>query len=463
MDDYGRTLSRFQRVFAALGGADIRILAEARADTTEMVGRGIAAVIPAVFGGLAALIAFRYAYSLPLAAAGAAGAGWAVVVLCFDLSLMTAPPDRRRLSRLLTFGSRALVSVLAAFTFASAIVMFMFARDIAVQMAKDQQADLARYNETVIIPAYAGKITAAQNVIRADQGEINRASQTAASWGQQVATARVQATCEAHGVSRIAGCGQGTGLVGQGSVYAVRLAELQNDQAALASAQAQAATTRSRLAPQIRAAQAALSDTQQQEQAGYAAAQARYSHDDGLIARWRALGELESASAGVRTEVWLLQGLIIAIDLAAVLAKLSSKTPSYNRMLEACRKKLTLRAVMEEEDAAAAVELRRAGREATAGIHHAWFDAQVRAAQIAANAWAQDQQAGSQRSSPAGDPSGRQPPALAGQQAMTAGEQVPVAMAPSLRTLAWIGIGLLSALGGARLLARASHGAARER
>ncbi len=52
-------------------------------------------------------------------------------MLCFDLSLMTAAPDRRRISRAVTFGSRAIVSVLAAFTFASAIVMFMFAKDIS--------------------------------------------------------------------------------------------------------------------------------------------------------------------------------------------------------------------------------------------------------------------------------------------------------------------------------------------
>jgi hypothetical protein len=119
-----------------LGGADPRILAKARVDAPEMTGRGIAALIPAVFGGLAALICFRYAYALPLATAALAGAGWAVVVLCFDLSLMTAAPDRGRISSAVTFGLRAIVSVLAAFTFASAIVMFMFARDISTQVAK---------------------------------------------------------------------------------------------------------------------------------------------------------------------------------------------------------------------------------------------------------------------------------------------------------------------------------------
>ena len=225
--------SWLRRVLAALGGADSQILARARVDTAEMTGRGIAALIPAVFGGLAALISFRYAYRLPLGAAAAVGAGWAVVVLCFDLSLMTSAPDRRPVARAVTFGSRAVVSVLAAFTFASAIVMFMFARDIGVQVAMDQQTDLARYNSTVIVPAYAATIEADQNIITTDQGEINQADQAVAYWQQQVANAEFQVTCEAQGVSQFAGCGQGTGLTGQGPVYQVRLADLRKDQAAL--------------------------------------------------------------------------------------------------------------------------------------------------------------------------------------------------------------------------------------
>ena len=56
-----------RRVLTTLGGADSQILARARVDTAEMTGRGIAALIPAVFGGLAAVISFRYAYA---AAAG---------------------------------------------------------------------------------------------------------------------------------------------------------------------------------------------------------------------------------------------------------------------------------------------------------------------------------------------------------------------------------------------------------
>ena len=144
-----------------------------------------------------------------------------------------------------------MVSVLAAFTFASAIVMFMFARDIGVQVAKDQQTDLARYNSTVIVPAYAGTIKADQDTITTDQGDISQADQAVAYWQQRVANDELQVTCEAQGVSQFAGCGQGTGLTGQGPVYQVRLAELRKDQAALARAQAQATATKTRLSPQI--------------------------------------------------------------------------------------------------------------------------------------------------------------------------------------------------------------------
>jgi hypothetical protein len=483
-----RKLSRLRRTLSALGGADSQILAKARVDTAEMTGRGLATLIPAVFGGLAALISFRYAYSLPLGAAAAAGAGWAVVVLCFDLSLMTAAPDRRPLARMVTFGLRAAVSVLAAFTFASAIVMFMFAKDIAVQVTKDQQTGLARYNSAVIVPAYAAKITADKDTITTDQGQINQAAQAVADWQQKVASAELQVTCEAQGVSKYAGCAQGTGLTGQGPVYAVRLAELRNDQAALARAQAQARATEARLSPQITSAQAGLTQARQDEQADYAKAQARYGNNDGLIARWRALGELENASPGVRTEVWLLEGLIIAIDLAAVIAKMTSKTPSYNRVLEAQRKKVALRAAMNEEDTADAIDLRRAERESRAFIHQAVLDAQAevvidaldagkQVAQWRIRAWVEEQTTG-QRSSTPGTGSGWQPPPRHGgpRGPDMAGaipvkghslsrlvddirphEQMPVPMAPPLTRVARIGTGLLSALGASVFLAQAMH------
>ena len=482
--------SWLRRILAALGGADSQILARARVDTAEMTGRGVAALIPAVFGGLASIISFRYAYRLPLGAAAAVGVGWAVVVLLFDLSLMTSAPDRHPAARAVTFGSRAVVTVLAAFTFASAIVMFMFARDIGVQVAMNQQTDLARYNSTVIVPAYAATLAGDQHTITTDQGEISRADQAVAYWQQQVANAEFQVTCEAQGVSQFAGCGHGTGLTGQGPVYQVRLAALREDQADLTRAQDQATATKARLSPQIGSAQTGLSRAERQEQADYAAAKARYQQDDGLIARWRALGQLENGSRGVRTEVWLLEGLIIAIDLTAVIVKMTSKTPSYNRVLEAERKKVVLRATRDEEDAADTVELSRAEREARAHVHQGVLDAQVDVAFDALDAWKQvarhwigawvDEQTGGRRSRTSGAGNSWPPNAGPDRQhghGVPAGvpvnshslgglmdlaqphEQMPVTMPKPLTRMAWLGTGLQAALGGALLLAHAAHAA----
>ena len=480
--------SWLRRVLTTLGGADSQILARAQVDTAEMSGRGIAALIPAVFGGLAAVISFGYAYQLPPSAAAAAGVGWAVVVLLFDLSLMTSAPDRHPAARAVTFGLRAVVSVLAAFTFAGAIVMFMFARDIGVQVARNQQTDLARYNSTVIVPAYAAKIKPYQDTITTDQGEINQAGQAVAYWQQQVAGAKIQVTCEAQGISQVAGCGQGTGQTGQGPMYQVRLAELSQDQADLVRAQAQATATKTRLAPQIGSAQTGLSRAKQQEQADYAAAKARYEQDDGLIARWRALGQLENASQGVRTEVWLLEGLIIAIDLTAVIVKVTSKTPSYNRVLEAERKKVVLHATQDEEDVANLVELSRAEREARAQVHQGVLDALVDVALDVMDAWKQvarhwigswvDEQTGGRRSRTSGGGSNWPPnmgpdrqyghgvPAGVPVSSHSLGglmdlaqphERMPVAMPKALTRMAWLGTGLQVALGGALLLAHAVH------
>lgn len=63
-----------QRVLSALGGARGAILERAPVDAAEMAGRGIAALIPALFGALAAIVTSAYAYARPTWEAATAGA-----------------------------------------------------------------------------------------------------------------------------------------------------------------------------------------------------------------------------------------------------------------------------------------------------------------------------------------------------------------------------------------------------
>lgn len=482
-------LSPARRFLTALGGADGTVLAQARIDQTEMTGRGFAALIPAIFGGLAATITFAYAYSAPPAAAAAAGLGWALLLLLFDLSLMTAAADRGWVSRVVTYGARALVSVLAAVTFAAPLVLFMYARDISVQVAADQQADLAAYNRDHVVPVYAPQISADNGQIAADQRAIAAAGQAVTTLQRAAQSAGVQAVCEAGGLSDEFGCQSGTGQVGQGRVYAVRLRELRDDQASLAAAQGQAAAVQARLGPQIKTLQADVTTATRAEQAAYAAARARYLGNDGLIARWRALAELERAYPSVDLDVRLLQALIVAVDLSAVLAKISSRTPSYDRVLEAQRRRVALAALISEEAAAGDVDRWREERGASAEIHTAGLEAQVdvELERIRASAevdrwrirdWAARQTGrGQERGGPddaAWAPSSHGP-AARGQdrtrpdapiQGLTLAqfvrdsrphEQEPVAMAPPLTRLSWIGLAVLTVLVATLVLVRAAH------
>jgi hypothetical protein len=105
-------------------------------------------------------------------------------------------------------------------------------------------------------PGVRQAIAADQATISVDQNQVNQANLVVVTWQQKVAKDRVQTTCEAQGVTRFDGCGKGTGWVGHGQVYNVRLTELQNDEASLAGVRAQATVTKNRLSPQIAAAQA---------------------------------------------------------------------------------------------------------------------------------------------------------------------------------------------------------------
>ena len=174
-------LSAARSFLSALGGAQTRILARAQVDVPEMAGRGIAALIPAVFGAMAAIVMLRDAYEIPVAAAVPFGCGWGTIVLFFDQSLMSAAPSRSALSRAVIIGSRALVSVLAALTFAGALVLALYNTDILTRMRADQQAALASYNNAYIVGHYQPVISADEHQLAGDQAKIGQASRAVAT------------------------------------------------------------------------------------------------------------------------------------------------------------------------------------------------------------------------------------------------------------------------------------------
>jgi len=474
-------VSKFKLLLATLGGGDRNILARSGIDGTQLVGRGIAAIIPAVFGAAAVCIAFKYAFALSLPGAAVAGLVWGGIVLCFDLSLMTQGSDGRLVGRIVRFGLRAIVAVLAAFTFASPIVIWMFSSDIAVQVAADEQNGLASYNKNVIAPKYAAKIAKDNVAITSYQGQLTAASQSVVNAQQSVQTAMVQLTCEGQGINDTAGCGAGTGKYGQGPVYQVRLTELENAQANLTEAEAAEKSVDTEVGPQLQAAKSDLANLNSEEKSDYASAEVRYGHDDGLIARWTALNELEASSATVRLRAYGLEALIVAVDLSAVIARMVTTTPSYDRMVRLERAKVEHFAADEDDDFEEHMLRRRTQRQAETAMENAWHDAQLAVARDDAAAWAEVQrhrirawvesETGrpwggetaqeaqvSDFQSPTRDTVGLAAAPIGGPSLgmfaaeMKPHENVPVPFDARLTRVAWIGVGLLGVLGAVLLL-----------
>src|SRR5476651_1972750 len=83
------SLGRLRRSLVTLGGADYALLMKAPTDVSAFVGRGFAAIIPAIFGFAAVMISFEYAFGAAPVVAAVAGLIWAGIVLAFDLSLLS--------------------------------------------------------------------------------------------------------------------------------------------------------------------------------------------------------------------------------------------------------------------------------------------------------------------------------------------------------------------------------------
>jgi hypothetical protein len=484
-------MNRIKLLLATLGGGERSILTRSGVDGTRLAGRGIAAIIPAIFGAGAVCIAFKYAFALSLPAAAAAGLVWGGIVLCFDLSLMTHGSDGGLVRRVAGFGLRAVVAVLAAFTFASPIVIWMFSSDIAVRVALDQQNGLASYNKNVIGPKYAGETAKDDAAITSYQTQLANAQRSVSSAQLAVQNAKTQLTCEGSGVADAAGCGTGTGKFGEGPVYRVRVTELENAEAGLAQAEAAQKAVEGAVGPQLQAAKSGLASLSSEENSDYASAEARYGRDDGLIARWTALNELEASSPTVRLRAWGLEALIVAIDLSAVIARMVTTTPSYDRRVEVERDQVRRLAADEEADLEERMLRRRTERQAETAMQDAWHNARLAVNGDDAAAWTEverhrirawvETETGQRWDSdfpqaardsdvpgPTKDSVGLMAapaenipgPDLGTFTAnMRAHEQVPERFDGRATRFAWIGVGLLGALGAVLLLLRLDHSA----
>ena len=221
---------------------------------------GVATVIPALFAAFAMTAALEYGQQLKLIPAAAGGVAWGMIILLFDLSIMNADVGgntvRSWVRGLIFLALRATAAILAAVVISSMIALFWYRTDVATQVQRDNQAAALAYDQKYVNPHYTPHINKDKAQAAADQNTLNADAQAVANDRNAVSRAKLLMQCEAGGVSDLAGCPAGSGIAGQGQIYAVRVAEYQNAKAALTQAEATQEADQARLRPQISQGQA---------------------------------------------------------------------------------------------------------------------------------------------------------------------------------------------------------------
>ena len=365
---------------ARLGGARPGLLKRAAVDTPVFTARGIAAVIPALFGAFAMTAALEYGQQLKLIPAAAGGAAWGVIILLFDLCIMSSDVGGNNawswVRGMIFLALRATASILAALVISSMIALFWYRTDIAAQVQRDNQTAATADDRKFIEPRYTPQIMQDKAQAAADQARLNADALTVTKDSNAVSYARLLMQCEKGGVSNLAGCPKGSGNVGSGQVYAVRAAQYQSAQDALTQAVTTKQADRARLLPEISQDQADAAALQGKQNSAEAAELAFQAGHDGLLARQRALSELEAAAPGVGAQVKVMELLIVVIDCSAVIARITSRTPAYDRVVQAEKNGVIWRAEQDERIYRASSQAGGDVEEARIG---AWRDAKLRA------------------------------------------------------------------------------------
>jgi hypothetical protein len=396
-------LKRAAGGLAWLGGARPGLLERAAVDSPAFAARGIAAVIPALFGTLAMTTALEYGQQLGPIPAAVGGAAWGMIVLLFDLSIMSSDVGGNSAwswVRGMTFlALRATASILAALVISSMIALFWYRTDIATQVNRNDQAAALAYDRKYIEPRYAPQITQDKAQATADQAKLHADAQAVTQDSDKVSQAVVQVQCEKGGVSNIAGCPAGSDISGQGPVYDARVAELHTAQQTLARDKTHQQTDQAQLGPEIKQHRAEAAALQGKQDNAEAAERTFQVSHDGLLARQRALSELEAANPGVGEAVKVMELLIVIIDCSAVIAKITWRTPAYDRVVQAEKNGAIWRAERDER-------FYQALWQAIANIDKAWIGAWQDTA-LRALSWPGHQQAAAPGTGPTGQMNGQ--------------------------------------------------------
>jgi hypothetical protein len=337
--------SKSGRIFA-LGGAEPEILAMASADRGPLRGRGYATLVPAILAFISvmcagSIIGIPLLFALPLAVI------MSVITLLIDMSIMTIETTKNRALGFVTFAFRVGISVLMSFIISNFIILKVLENDIARQVYVNQTVSAEEFFKSDIVPRYAAEKERLTKIVNDGQAKIDKADKSVKDLEGVVTKSRGQLACETGGVSSVGPCDKTSGNAGYGPNATVAQDFVEINEGRLTKARKALTNVQSEFGPQVEQARKDLNDQNTNIQNEKAAALKRFTTQNGIIAQWNALQDLKDASVTVAFWVLMLELLLIALDMIAVVVAKTIRTLTYKAVLVSMQKQEMEEAALE--------------------------------------------------------------------------------------------------------------------
>ncbi|WP_432502792.1 DUF4407 domain-containing protein [Kineococcus arenarius] len=423
-----RWLSEF---LITVSGANRAILDQVPGERTKQVALGGAVVMTAVLAALSAGVALHMAFDWPWWLAVPGAVGWGIAILNLDRWLIVSTPRLKRWYATLALAlPRVALAVVIGAVVSTPLTLQIFHDEIDEHLAVQHRADLAAYEQALQEDPRYTNLEADEQRIRELQDLVNTRSTDAivlndpavkdlreqlAAVDAEFQQAEKDVACEKEGT-----CGSGRAGVGPAAAdkearrdrlaaerqaLTDQLAAKQVEVSATAAEELQARISDAEdelatLEEDVRETEAARDE----EAAAHAAAVAA---DDGLLARYGALREMEEDGSRL-AEIHLgLFVFLTCMEIVPIVFKtlLSLAKPSLYEWMaikeaERVEDRVYLRHETEYDEATILAQSRldaakaRAATELDAEIRaaHAVLDAQVDLAEAAVNRWREEQE-----------------------------------------------------------------------
>lgn len=339
------------RLLRRCAGVQESLLAWVPTDRPRYTHLGGFVLLTAIIAIGSSTIALTIAFDQPWYVVAPAAVFWGVVIFNLDRWIASSPLPEEGLRRLVVFLPRLVLAVVFAVVIAEPVLLIVFKTAVTEQLGKIRAAEVASYKSLIedcnptdvsavpkrskadckdVVLSQSNAIQTALTNKKDAQAAANTSAAELATADRALATATQQMTSECRGQS---GSAYGDGPVCKrlSDVYNTALRERatvagQNDRRKADLAKAgQAVVTAQGAADKARAGEITAMLTEYQKDR---------NEKGGLLERIEALNSVAAAHFALLVAVWAIRLLLIAVDSIPAIAKITSGTTTYDRLVK---------------------------------------------------------------------------------------------------------------------------------